>query len=209
MQVWFHRYRAGGVVPRTLPRCEHLLSGAVLLVLLATREAGTTHIDTIYVRGCRCSPGETRQPSEWPAVKSIPGHRLGLVVASTELHRALSIVLDSLQICPPRPIQLALAPILGSLRAGIIQTALDVQARRELFQQHLPAGWRIGSLGGCFAFVRHPFPGRGSLEVCQQLAGELGVVLLPAAFFYPEEDQETDRWIRFSIASCDDEKKEA
>ncbi|KAJ7452218.1 pyridoxal phosphate-dependent transferase [Mycena latifolia] len=136
----------------------------------------------------------------------VPGHRLGLVVASPEFHKALGTVLDSLQICPPRPIQLALAPILGSLRSGIIQIALDIQARRELFKQHLPTGWRIGSIGGYFAFVRHPFPGRGSLEVCQQLAGELGVVLLPAAFFYPEVDQETDRWIRFSVANCDDEK---
>ncbi|KAJ7440272.1 pyridoxal phosphate-dependent transferase [Mycena latifolia] len=122
------------------------------------------------------------------------------------VHKALGTILDSLQIYPPRPIQLALTPILGFLRAGIIQTALDVQARRELFKQHLPAGGRIGSIGGYFAFVRHPFPGRGSLEVCQQLAEELGVMLLPAAFFYPEVDQETNRWIRFSVANCDDEK---
>ncbi|KAJ7657050.1 pyridoxal phosphate-dependent transferase [Mycena rosella] len=137
----------------------------------------------------------------------VPGHRLGLVVASPTFQTALGTILDSLQICPPRPIQLALAPILASLRPGIAETALALQARRALFTQYLPGGWRVGSIGGYFAFVRHPFPGRGSAEVCQRLAEEMGVILLPAAFFCEATvDRAEDRWIRFSVANCDDER---
>jgi aspartate/methionine/tyrosine aminotransferase len=131
---------------------------------------------------------------------------LGLVVASPTFQKALGTILDSLQICPPRPIQLAIAPILASLRPGVIETALALQARRELFKAHLPAKWVIGSIGGYFAFARHPFPGHGSAEVCQRLAEELGVVLLPATFFCDPklEEKSDDRWIRFSVANCDD-----
>ncbi|KAJ7119710.1 pyridoxal phosphate-dependent transferase [Mycena epipterygia] len=138
----------------------------------------------------------------------VPGHRLGLVVGSPQFQKGLGTILDSLQICPPRPIQLALAPILGSLRPGIVQTALALEARRALFRAHLPAGWSIGSIGGYFAFVRHPFAGRGSAAVCKRLAEELGVVLLPAAFFCNTAKMSAaeDQWIRFSVANCDDER---
>ncbi|KAJ7035949.1 pyridoxal phosphate-dependent transferase [Mycena alexandri] len=115
----------------------------------------------------------------------VPGHRLGLV--------------------------LAIAPILASLRPGIVETALGLQARRELFKNALPPGWVVGAIGGYFAWTRHPFPGRGSAEVCQRLAEELGVVLLPAAFFCDESnlDKSDDRWIRFSVANCDDDRVRA
>ncbi|KAF8199285.1 pyridoxal phosphate-dependent transferase [Mycena galopus ATCC 62051] len=136
----------------------------------------------------------------------IPGHRLGLVVASPTFQKALGTILDSLQICAPRPIQLAIAPILVSLRPGVIATALALETRRELFRTHLPTGWTVGSIGGYFAFVRHPFPGHGSTEVCQRLAEELGIVLLPAAFFGAALDKSDDRWIRFSVANCDDDR---
>ncbi|KAJ7839011.1 pyridoxal phosphate-dependent transferase [Mycena olivaceomarginata] len=136
----------------------------------------------------------------------VPGHRLGLVVASPTFQKALGTILDSLQICPPRPIQLAIAPILASLRPGVIETALALETRRELFRTHIPPGWVVGSIGGYFAFVRHPFPGHGSAEVCQRLAEELGILLLPAAFFCGELDKADDRWIRFSVANCDDDR---
>ncbi|KAK7007567.1 aspartate aminotransferase [Favolaschia claudopus] len=141
---------------------------------------------------------------------AVPGHRLGLVAASPLfLQSALLTVLDSLQICAPRPIQLALAPILPSLRLGIIDTAKDLASRRELFERHLPPGWRVGSIGGYFAFVGHPFRGKGAKEVCRRLAEEMGVVLLPADFFTPVKDgegEDEERWIRFSVANCDERR---
>ncbi|KAJ7187511.1 pyridoxal phosphate-dependent transferase [Mycena pura] len=136
----------------------------------------------------------------------VPGHRLGLVVAGPAFQKPLRTVLDTLQICPPRPIQRALAPILGALRPGVADTARTLAARHAVFAAHLPAGWAIRSSGAYYAFVRHPFAGRASADVCRRIAAELGVVLLPGAFFCDAAGLTAadDRWVRFSVANCDD-----
>ncbi|CAK5282496.1 unnamed protein product [Mycena citricolor] len=135
----------------------------------------------------------------------IPGHRLGLVAASPAFHMTgLHTILDSLQICAPVPPQLALGPILADLRPGVLAMAESLARRRQVFVDNLPEGWTVGSIGGYFAFVRHPFEGMGSVEVCRRLATEIGVVLLPGAFFQ-DLDAEEDRWIRFSVANCGEE----
>ncbi|KAF7292569.1 Aminotransferase class I and II [Mycena indigotica] len=141
---------------------------------------------------------------------AVPGHRLGLVVASPAFQKPLGKVLDTLQICAPRPIQLALAPLLdaGGLRASITETAARIHARHQLFRASVPSIWKVATSGGYFAFVRHPFVGRGSKAVAQRLAEEIGVVVLPGAFFRDEKkvEQEDDRWVRFSVANCDEER---
>ncbi|KAH9849433.1 PLP-dependent transferase [Lenzites betulinus] len=141
----------------------------------------------------------------------VPGHRLGLVCASPEMTRALCTALDSLQICAPRPPQSALAPLIAGLRPFVRATAEAVAHRHTLFKARLPARWRIGSQGGYYAFVRHPFKGRHANEVCERLAKETGVLSLPAGFFGPKGDEEgtvgdEDRWVRFSVANVDDER---
>lgn len=121
-------------------------------------------------------------------------------------------MLDCLQICPPRPLQIALTPLLPTIRPIIRETALAIGARHELFRQILPNKWKIGAQGGYFAFVKHPFLGVSSLDVCKRLATELGVVSLPSAFFCPEGAEvgqitwDKERWIRFSVANVNDEK---
>ncbi|KAF7291453.1 Aminotransferase class I and II [Mycena kentingensis (nom. inval.)] len=141
---------------------------------------------------------------------AVPGHRLGLLVAAPAFQKPLCKVLDTMQICAPRPIQLALAPLIdsGVLRPGIQQIASAIKTRHALFRSLVPAGWSVASSGGYFAFVRHPFAGRRSTEVCQRLAIEMGVILLPGVFFRDEAQLsvDEDRWIRFSVANCDEEK---
>ena len=146
----------------------------------------------------------------------IPGHRLGLICAPPGLVPGLTTALDSLQICAPRPPQVALAPLVSTpaLRAFVRETAEAVAHRHTLFRDRLPERWTIGSQGGYYAFVRHPFKGRHANEVCRRLAEEIGVVTLPAGFFGPrnEDPGETvgdeDRWVRFSVANVDDRKVE-
>lgn len=143
----------------------------------------------------------------------LPGHRLGAVVASPDLLTQIMTVLDCIQICPPRPLQLALSPLLPSIRPFIRETAIAIRDRHELFRDSLPPRWKIGTQGGYYAFVKHPFIGVSSLEVSKRLAVELGVVTLPSAFFC-EEGQvgaegplwDKGRWIRFSVANVDDNK---
>ncbi|KAJ7622126.1 PLP-dependent transferase [Roridomyces roridus] len=138
---------------------------------------------------------------------AIPGHRLGLVAASPSFQTPLTTVLDSLQICAPRPIQLALSQpgLLSSLRPGVVETACTLEKRRALFGRILPRGWHVGSIGGYFAFVRHPFKGRNAVDVCRKLAEEVGVLVLPATFFRGGAGEASESWIRFSVANCDEE----
>ncbi|KAI0629948.1 PLP-dependent transferase [Trametes polyzona] len=143
----------------------------------------------------------------------IPGHRLGLICASPDIIPSICTALDSLQICAPRAPQVALAPLVPTLRPFVRATAEAVAHRHTLFKEKLPPRWRIGSQGGYYAFVRHPFKGRHANEVCKRLAEEMGVLSLPAGFFGPKGDEEgtvmdEDRWVRFSVANVDDRKVE-
>lgn len=117
-------------------------------------------------------------------------------------------VLDSLLICAPRPIQLALATTLPGLRPFVRKNAEAVRSRHEHFKASLPPSWRIGSQGGYFAFVRHPFKGRDAMQVCERMSAEGGVVTLPVEVFATEavlQDDGRRRWVRFSVANIDDE----
>jgi aspartate/methionine/tyrosine aminotransferase len=141
----------------------------------------------------------------------LPGHRLGAIIASPPLLTQIKTVLDCLQICPPRPLQLALAPLLLSIKPFIQDTARAISHRHALFKEVLPKTWKVGSQGGYYAFVKHPFVGVSSLDVSRRLAEDLGVVTLPSAFFDEEGEKGEDlwerrRWIRFSVANVDDEK---
>ncbi|KAG6833254.1 hypothetical protein H0H93_013300, partial [Arthromyces matolae] len=142
----------------------------------------------------------------------LPGHRLGAISASPELLKEVKTVLDCLQICTPRPIQLALAPLLSAMRPFIRESADAIHARHRLFREMLPPRWKIATQGGYYAFVEHPFKGISSLEVCKRLAMELGVVSLPSTFFCEAGDDGGDsgwkklKWIRFSVANVDNEK---
>ncbi|KAG8212873.1 pyridoxal phosphate-dependent transferase [Butyriboletus roseoflavus] len=150
---------------------------------------------------------------------AIPGHRLGVVVASPELLEYIMTTLDCIQVCAPRPPQLALANVLllSKLRSSILSNAEALKARHKLFRKSLPSEWMIGSQGGYYAFVKHPFKNVSSITFCQRLAKELGVLVLPAQIFYSEADEMErqaldlseegwDRWVRFSIANVNDEQ---
>lgn len=144
---------------------------------------------------------------------SIPGYRLGAIVASPEVLDEAHTVLDCLQICAPRSVQHAIHPLLPSLRPFVRGTAQALAHRHELFKRQLPRGWKIGSQGAYYAFVEHPFESISAYEVSKRLASEGGIVTLPVDFFTPSRtsirnqlDSGGDRWIRFSVANIDDEK---
>ncbi len=149
----------------------------------------------------------------------VPGHRLGAIVAPSAVLDQVRTVLDCLQICAPRSIQLALQSLLPDLRPFIRENAQALAHRHEVFGSLLPSSWKIGSQGAYYAFVRHPFRNVSATEVCRRMATEAGIVTLPAAFFSPEAsfvpgqvrdiDDHEDRWIRFSVANVDDERIKA
>ncbi|TDL29655.1 PLP-dependent transferase [Rickenella mellea] len=141
----------------------------------------------------------------------VPGHRLGAIVATPQVLVQIDKMLDNIQICPPRPVQHGLQPLLPALRPFIDETSQKLLRRHQLFRSLLPRPWRIGSQGAYYAFVRHPFKNIPSLDVSRRLAMEIGVITLPSTFFLPKfmeglrDASEMDRWIRFSVANMDDE----
>jgi aspartate/methionine/tyrosine aminotransferase len=142
----------------------------------------------------------------------IPGHRVGGIVASPTLLNQVRTVLDCLQVCPPRAIQLALSSTLESLRPFVQSQEKAVEMRHRLFREHLPEEWVIGSFGGYYAFVRHPYENVDAEKLSQRLALEAGVVTLPASFFSPAPAEglaagwDANRWVRFSVANVTDEQ---
>ncbi|KAF9790293.1 PLP-dependent transferase [Thelephora terrestris] len=138
----------------------------------------------------------------------VPGHRLGAIVAPKMVLSHIITILDTLLICAPRPIQLALASTLPRLRSFVRNKAEAVRSRHEHFKANLPSLWRIGAQGGYFAFVRHPFKGRHAMEVCERLSAEGGVLVLPAELFATEatlQEGDSKRWVRFSVANVDND----
>ncbi|KZS88438.1 PLP-dependent transferase [Sistotremastrum niveocremeum HHB9708] len=142
----------------------------------------------------------------------LPGHRLGAMVADSSVLQQTNTVLDCLQICPPRPIQLALHPLMPTLRPFVQSTSAAIASRHRLFHRVLPQSWSIKSQGGFFAFVRHPFPGTSSEIVSKILATRYGVVTLPGTFFAPTAGDKKTDWsdaeecVRFSVANVTDEQ---
>lgn len=125
------------------------------------------------------------------------------------------------QICAPRVPQLALAPLLPSLRADLAEASRQLAQRRKLFKETVSAvpGWTVDSMGGFFAYVSFPAEYLsasilregmsadqtiGSEEVGKFLAERVGVVTLPGKFFMPDgfeslavtNNLASDRWIR-------------
>ncbi|KAG8704069.1 hypothetical protein FRC08_002476 [Ceratobasidium sp. 394] len=116
----------------------------------------------------------------------VPGHRLGAIVGGTAVLENIAKVLDCMQICPARPLQIALAPLLPSLRSDLATQSAELSARHDVFRQMLlqspSSGWKIGSAGAYFALVKHPFKGVHAVEVCRRLAEQCGVVVSPSFF---------------------------
>ncbi len=130
---------------------------------------------------------------------AVPGHRLGAIVAPQGSIAEIGKILDSLQICPARAGQIALAPAIGALKGWRDANRAEIERRQAAFRAALAGsnGWRIDSIGAYFAFVAHPFAGRPAAEVAERLAAEAGVLALPGPYFGPG----LETHLRFAFAN--------
>jgi aspartate/methionine/tyrosine aminotransferase len=131
----------------------------------------------------------------------IPGHRVGAMVASPAMLAEVAKILDSLQICAPRVAQLVLPwalPALADWRAG---NAALIAERAEAFRAAIAASrdWKLHSIGAYFAYLEHAWPGASGTDVCEALARERGVVMLPGSYFGPGQQ----RFLRAAFANVD------
>ncbi len=131
----------------------------------------------------------------------IPGHRLGAVVAGERVIEGIAKVMDNLQICAPRAAQIAVAKGLEPLAEWREANRTEIGRRAVALRETMATapGWEIGAMGAYFAYIRHPFTNRGSVEVAQMLAEKAGVSCLPGAFFGAGQDG----YLRVAFANAD------
>jgi len=131
----------------------------------------------------------------------VPGHRVGAIAAGPAFRAELLKALDTMQICPPRPAQAALAWAVEGLR-GWRDGNRDLMAgRAAAFRravEQLP-GWRLDALGAYFAYLRVPEDGPDALAVAEALAARRGLLGLPGPFFGPGQE----RHLRLAFANAE------
>lgn len=131
----------------------------------------------------------------------IPGHRLGAVTAGTRVIDGIAKVMDNLQICAPRAVQHAVAQAIEPLTKWRAENRAEIDTRADALRAAMAEvpDWQISALGAYFAYVKHPFEGRGSEAVAQGLAETVGVSCLPGSFF----GEGQDRHLRLAFANAD------
>jgi aspartate/methionine/tyrosine aminotransferase len=130
----------------------------------------------------------------------LPGHRLGAVVAAAPVQAQLLKIMDNVQICAPRAAQQAVAPLLEPLARWREGNAVRMAGRARAFADALVAApdWQIVSLGGYFAYVRHPWRGCEGYAVAEALARETGVLTIPGSLFGSGQSD----YLRFAFANA-------
>lgn len=135
---------------------------------------------------------------------AIPGYRLGAITAPASLMADLAKALDTLQICPPRVGQIALAEVMGETLGWRAANRAAMAGRAAAFARMLATldGWTLGSIGAYFAYVKPPPAAGGATETAHRLAVSQGVLTLPGAYFGPEQDG----WLRVAFANADEDQ---
>ena len=131
----------------------------------------------------------------------IPGHRVGAVAAGGEFRAELLKVLDTMQICPPRAAQTALAWAIDGLRDWRAGNRAIMAERADAFRAAARAfqGWQVDALGAYFAYLRLPADMEGALATAERLAAFRGLASLPGPFFGPGQE----RHLRLAFANVD------
>ena len=134
---------------------------------------------------------------------AIPGYRVGAVVAAPDVNREVLKLMDCVAICSPRVGQEA--ALAGLTRAGAWRRkrAVDIARRRAWLGVALatrPGGFEAVSLGGFFAWVRHPFTDRATSDVVRDLMLKHDTLVIPGTAFLPDDR----RMLRLSAGPVDE-----
>ena len=134
---------------------------------------------------------------------AIPGQRLGSIVAAPSFLSEAAKILDSLQICPPRSVQVAIVAAIEETRdwrEGVRrELSFRADACRAAFAKS--KSWRLSSIGAYFAFVAHPYPNEKAAAVAERLVVEAGILGLPGPYFGPG----LEGYLRLAFANVEQE----
>jgi aspartate/methionine/tyrosine aminotransferase len=135
---------------------------------------------------------------------AIPGYRLGAITAPDHLMPELAKVLDTVQICPPRIGQIAVAQTMEALLPWREANRAAIAARASAFADamHHLNDWQIGSIGAYFAYVKPPGATGSAANTARSLALNRGVLTLPGRYFGPDQED----WLRIAFANATPEQ---
>ena len=123
---------------------------------------------------------------------SLPGYRVGSVIAGEKTIAAVTKVMDTISICAPRIAQDAALFGLENLSDWVGEKRAMINSRRDamrgIFQSN-NLGYELISSGAYFAYARHPFAGTPAADVARRLADDHNILCLPGTFFGPGQEQ--------------------
>jgi aspartate/methionine/tyrosine aminotransferase len=133
---------------------------------------------------------------------SLPGYRIGAVLADPKLVTEIAKAMDCVAICAPRIGQLAGLYGLQHLdhwRKGITEMLADrLLALQAAFSRN-DLGYELVSSGGFFAYVKHPHRGQSAMQVAKRLAERENLLVLPGSMFGPDQDD----YLRVAFANVE------
>jgi aspartate/methionine/tyrosine aminotransferase len=147
---------------------------------------------------------------------ALPGYRVGAVVASAELNREVTKLLDCVAVCAPRIGQEAAWAGLTRSQQWRRDRAREAAEKRRRFVAAMvdrPGGFELLSAGGFFGWVRHPFAGRATDDVVRELAANHDTLVISGTAFLPDDrdtfrvsisNAEPDAFVEFArrLAAC-------
>ena len=123
---------------------------------------------------------------------SLPGYRVGSVIAGERTIAAVTKVMDTISICAPRISQDAALFGLENLSDWVSDKRAMINGRRdavrEIFRSN-DLGYELISSGAYFAYARHPFSDVHASDVARRLADDHNILCLPGSFFGPDQEQ--------------------
>ena len=134
----------------------------------------------------------------------LTGHRVGAVIASSNLLREMEKFQDTAIICANMLGQKAALWGMRNLSQWVASERDEILDRRAAVEEYLGPlpGWEILGLGAYFAFVSHPFDAPSD-AVARRLVQEAGVLALPATMFAPPGDPVCHMGLRIAFANID------
>ncbi len=124
-------------------------------------------------------------------VFALTGYRVGAVVCGRALGDEIAKTMDCVAICAPRIGQEAALFGLEHLDAWRAEKRRAMRVRGVALRQAFRLNelrYELVSVGGFFAYVRHPFAGETAEAVGRRLAREQGLLCLPGSTFGPDQD---------------------
>ncbi len=132
---------------------------------------------------------------------SLPGYRVGSIIAGKKIIQATTKIMDTLSICASRISQDAALYGLTHLDKWLEDKLKVIHARRETIREtfkNINLDYDLISCGAYFAYVKHPFDNLEAKSVAKMLAKKQNILCLPGTFF--GENQES--YLRFAFANA-------